>query len=138
MKGRAAIFSLSMLQKSLSSFLPIAVGIALLFAIVLLLWPQGVLNKGGTGGGAIGLPFLSIGGTENPTVASLSCAWVSGAQLEGSHPKLSSCTPPSCPSGFSKIGDSSCVLTALGSNGGSTTPVYSGGYCYNLCERKSE
>ena len=67
------------------------------------------------------------------TLFTVSCPWVSSAQLYSTAPQLSSCKPAACPSTSITVGDGGCVTTAVGGNGGSTAPVYSAGYCYSLC-----
>jgi hypothetical protein len=94
-----------------------------------------VRSLAAVGANSFSVAALSSEGKSSGTLFTVSCPWVSMAQLQSLAPQLSSCTPAACPGNSIEVGDGGCVVTSLGSNGGSTTPIYTVGHCSRICSK---
>ena len=130
-----------MFQKLSSSF-PQLLGVVFLVALAFIIWSNpGVSKESGANSlAAVGASPFSMGtlsseeGTK--TLFTVSCPWVSAAQLQTASPQVGSCEPASCPETASKVADGGCVVTSVGSNGGGSTSIHTAGYCYRICSSK--
>ena len=128
-----------MSQKILSSLLHI-LGVAFLVALAFLIWKNpgtgGANSFAAVGSAPFSLSSLSSESGNGSTLFTVSCPWVSTTPLQSLAPQVSSCEPASCPETASEIANGGCVATAVGTNGGNTTPVYTAGYCSRFCSSK--
>ncbi len=126
-----------MSQKLLSSLLQI-LGVAFLVALAFLIWKNPGTRSANSFAAVGAVPFSlsSLSSESGSTLFTVSCPWVSTAPLQSLAPQVSSCEPASCPETASEIANGGCVTTAVGTNGGNTTPVYTTGYCSRFCSSK--